>query len=431
MGFATAFFPRLLSSFGAPSVINFVHFGIVPIVFLIAILTTKTTNGKAIRIVWTLVAGILFFLGCMVVSTLQNQAGIINLFLQFIFQIEPFMLLAAIVSIPFSQEKLRTFQYWLFGFALFNLLLAIAQSILLPIGIYPKPAGGTLADNITGVFGGGGGSAANYVSCTVSFYIALYFFNRFKHLSLWIRIIPLLGALYQIQVSDSKQVFLALAAGWGLMVATKVQQPLRLFLYGSLGFVGVLGFSWALLNLDWEFLGPYQNWINRPIWGWDGLAAQTKFAAFRIIPSYYETPLNWLFGLGPGHTATRLGGWLIESYKDMLAPLGATTHPASSDFWQVINTTYLPQESTIYFPMFTWVGFWGDEGIFGLGAYLYLCFIVWRRICVDDFGKFLLLSTASFGFILTQMEEPGHMLTVACLLGLGWQEEQIKPAESL
>jgi hypothetical protein len=81
--------------------------------------------------------------------------------------------------------------------------------------------------------------------------------------------------------------------------------------------------------------------------------------------------------------------------------------------------------------MFTWVGFWGDEGIFGLGAYLYLCFIVWRRICVDDFGKFLLLSTASFGFILTQMEEPGHVLTVACLLGLRWQEEQIKPTESL
>jgi hypothetical protein len=61
-------------------------------------------------------------------------------------------------------------------------------------------------------------------------------------------------------------------------------------------------------------------------------------------------------------------------------------------------------------------------GIVGLGAYLYLCSVVWRRVCVDDFCKFLLLSTAGFGLIITQMEEPGHMLTVACLLGLRWHE---------
>ena len=327
---------------------------------------------------------------------------------------------------------MRRFQYWLFGFALFNLLLAIAQSILLPIGIYPKPAGGTIQDNITGVFGGGGGSAANYVSCTVSFYFALYFFNRFKHLSLWKRILPLLGALYQVQVSDSKQVFLALAVGWGLLSATKVDKPVRFFLYVSVGFIGILCFIWALLNLESEFLAPYQNWINRPIWGWDGLAFQTKFAALDIIPSYFETPVNWLFGLGPGHTATRLGGWFLRDirYEKLLMPLGATVHPASSDFWEVISTSYLPQESTIYFPMFTWVGIWGDVGILGLGSYLYLCSVVWRRICVDDFGKFLMLSTASFGFILTQMEEPGHMLTVACLLGLRWQEEQTKSTQN-
>ena len=67
------------------------------------------------------------------------------------------------------------------------------------------------------------------------------------------------------------------------------------------------------------------------------------------------------------------------------------------------------------------MGLWGDLGIVGIGAYLYLGFIAWQKVCVDDFGRFLLLSTASFGWILTQMEEPGHMLTVACLLALQWQ----------
>lgn len=424
VGFATAFFPRLLASFGAPSVINFAHFGTIPFAFFITVLTTRTRDSEAIKITYQLLAGILLFLTCMFASALLNGAGIVNIFLQFMFQVEPFMLLAAMIAVPLRSQGLRKFQYWLLGFALFNLLLAIAQSILLPIGLYPKPEGGTLADNIGGVFGGGGGSAANYISCTVSFYFALYFFNQFKHLSLWIRLLSLLGALYQIQVSDSKQVFLALAAGWGLLAATKVEKPARLFLYVTVGFVAILGFSWALLNLESEFLSPYQNWINRPIWGWDGLAAQTKFAGLRIVPSYFENPLDWLFGLGPGHTATRLGGWFLrhKTYTRLLIPLGATVHPATEDFWEVISTTFLPQESTVYFPMFTWMGIWGDVGIVGLAAYLYLCFVVWQRVCVDDFGKFLMLSTFSFGWILTQMEEPGHMLTVACLLALRFQE---------
>ena len=101
-------------------------------------------------------------------------------------------------------------------------------------------------------------------------------------------------------------------------------------------------------------------------------------------------------------------------------------HPASADFWRVVETSYLPQESTVYFPLFTWAGIWGDLGILGLGAYLYLCSVVWCKLCLDDFGKFLLLSSASFGFILTQMEEPGHMLSVACLLGLSWLEAHEK-----
>jgi len=424
IGFATAFFPRLLVSFKAPSIINFFHFGVIPGIFLIAILTTRTRDRKAIRVVFELLLGMFIFLTCMIASALLNGAGLVNIFLQFMFQAEPFMLLAAIISIPFSGERLRKFRYWLLGFALFNLFLAIIQSILMPIGIYPKPQGGTLEDNITGVFGGGGGSAANYISCSVSFYFSLYFFNHFQHLSLWTRIMPFLGAVYQIQVSDSKQVLLGLVVGWGLLAATKVEKPVRLLGYITVGFIAILSLSWALSNLESEFLEPYQNWTNRPIWGWDGLAAQTKFAAFRIVPSYFKTPLDWLLGLGPGHTATRLGAWVLKDYKALLMPLGATIHPATQEFWNVIESTYLPKESTIFFPMFTWVGIWADVGIVGLSSYLYLCSIVWRRICVDNFCKFLLLSTAALGFIITQMEEPGQMLTISCFLGLRWHEER-------
>ena len=424
IAFATAFFPRLLSSFGAPSIINFVHFGTIPGAFLVAILTTRLKDRKRVSIVWELLAGLLILLATLLASALFNEAGIVNALLQFMFQAEPFMFVAALIALSLTEERIDKIHSWLLGFALFNLVLAILQSVLMPIGIYPKPKGGTIQDNITGVFGGGGGSAANYVSCNVSFYFSLYFFSQFRQFPFWVRMLPLLGALYQIQVSDSKQVFLGLVVGWALLALTKVERPVKLLAYFSVGLIAILIFSWALQNLESEFLEPYQNWVNRPIWGWTGLAVQTKFAAFRIIPSHFDSPLNWLFGLGPGHTVTRLGGWFLtkdKALQSLLMPLGATVHPASLEVWEVVNTSFLPQESTVYFPLFTWAGFWGDAGFVGVLAYLYLCSIVWRRICKDDFSKFLILSTASFGWILTQMEEPGHLLTVACLIALKWQ----------
>ena len=423
IGFATAFFPRLLTYFGAPSPINFVHFVIIPSVFGMALLTTRVKDRKQISVFWELIAGIWLLLACTMMSALVGNAGAINAYLQFMLQVEPYLLLVAIMAIPLRGETLRRFTYWILGFALFNLVLALLQSVLLPLGIYPHK-GGTLADNTAGVFASGPGSAGNYVSCTVSIYCALYFFQQFKTIPLWIRIGGLLGALYQTQVSDSKQVFLALVLGAALIPLTKVKRPTKLLAYLIPTILGLSAILWMLYNIEADFLSAYQNWINRPIWGWDGTVAQTKLAAFHIVPSHFETPLSWLFGLGPGHTVTRLGGWMLPKYASLLSPLGATTHPASAEVFQVVYDGWIAKESTIFFPLFTWAGVWGDLGIVGLGAYVYLGSIVWRRICVDDFCKFLLLSSVVFGFILTQMEEPGHMLIVACLLGLRWHEER-------
>ena len=67
----------------------------------------------------------------------------------------------------------------------------------------------------------------------------------------------------------------------------------------------------------------------------------------------------------------------------------------------------------MFSPLFGWAGIWGDLGWFGLGTYLYLGFIVWRNLCLDDFSRFLVLTVVVYGFFLTQMEEPGFMLTIA------------------
>jgi hypothetical protein len=432
VGFATAFFPRLLTYFGAPSPLNFLHFLVIPVVVVVALFTTKVKEHKQIKIAWELMFGLGILLACNIVSAMVNNAGIPNIILQFMFGGEPYLLLFSIMIVPFNNESLRRFRNWILGFCFFNLLLALAQSVLLPIGLYPGSQGGQLiSDNTAGVFAAKGGSAGNYVSATVSLYFGLYFFNVVKTASLRIRIAVFLGAFYQTYISDSKQIFVGLFIGWLMVILTKVKRPIKILLYIIPLILIVIAFYWALVYTDWAFLDPYRNFTtNRAgqnLYGPDGEATRLKFAAFRIIPSFFTSPLNWMLGLGPGHSASRLGGWVMRDYKSLLLPLGATTHPNVDAFWELISgpNGWLARESTMYFPMFTWVGIWGDLGFVGLGVYVYLGFIVWRRICVDDFGKFLILSTAVLGCILTQMEEPGQMLTIACFLGLRWHEKRL------
>ena len=76
-------------------------------------------------------------------------------------------------------------------------------------------------------------------------------------------------------------------------------------------------------------------------------------------------------------------------------------------------------------PLFGWAAIWGNIGFLGLGAYLYLGSIVWRRIAVDDFSQFSVLNVIVNGLIFSQMEEPGYMIVVAGLIALQWQQKQI------
>jgi hypothetical protein len=115
---------------------------------------------------------------------------------------------------------------------------------------------------------------------------------------------------------------------------------------------------------------------------------------------------------------------MLVDYWNLLGPLGATIHPASQAVWVTWRGYYL--DSSFFSPLWGWVGIWGDSGLLGLAAYLYLGSIVWRRLCTDDFSKFMLLTVLVNGFIFTLMEEPGYMLSMAMVVGLRWQEHQIQ-----
>lgn len=419
--FSTAFFSRIFCSITrAPSVLNHLHFVTVPFAVAVVLTTTHLKDQKQISIARTLLSGLLIMFGVMTASALLNNAGTINVVFDFLVLGEPFMLLLAIVSIPLPLASFKRFRNWIIGSSFTNLALAFIQRPLLASGRIS--AGGLDAtDGMAGVFFGAG--AGNYVSTTISLYFALYYLIRVKTVPIWLRLATLFAALCQLQLSDSKQVLFAFIIGWFLLALANFKDVRKIITYLITIAVVITAFYWCIQNL--EAFAAFKNYVEKQgIYGPDGAATQIKTAAFRIIPSYYQSPLNWLLGLGPGHTVGRLGGWLIKENWGILGPLGATVHPASADVWNAVWNSWIAQESTMFSPFFGWAGIWGDLGFLGIGAYLYLSFLVWRYLCLDNFSKFILLSVFVFGLIFTQMEEPGFMLFTAAFIGIRWHEER-------
>jgi hypothetical protein len=420
--FVSIFYPRLLDSIGFPSTINFVHFIIVPFTFGVAIFTTTVKNKKQINITWEIAVGCLLFFGVNVGSALLNRAGVINVFLQFVLLTEPYMLLLAIICLPLSQAHLVKLRAWFLISAAINVVLAIAQYFLMTARILPVYSM-SLPDNVQGVFYLTG--AGNYVSASISIAAALYYFLDAKKVTVGFRVFWLLAAFYQLLISDSKQILIVFAIAWALLVLTKFDKVDKFLFYVVAFTLFLTAFFWAVENLDFEALSAFKYWFGRTeLYGTDGEAVNAKMAGANIIISYFKSPLNWWFGLGPGHTIGRVGGWILRDYAPLLAPLSPTIHPATQEIWNALNSNWLVLESSMFAPIFSWVGLWGDLGFLGLGAYFFLAAVTWRRLCKDDLSKLLMLTMLVYGCIFTQVEEPGQSLTVALMIGLQWHQRQ-------
>jgi hypothetical protein len=420
LAFTTAFFPRLLDAAGVPSTVNFVHFATVSFCCGVALVKTRARNRQQIAITGTLIWGLLILLGVMIVSALLNDVGPINVVMHFLMLGEPFLLLIAIICTPISPINLKRLKNWIAVCAFINLLLAYIMWPVTYADLLPRNGMG-YEDSIQGVFYLSG--AGNTVSTSVSLTFACYFLVNAKNVSLLFRLLLLAAALVQLIISDSKQiVFVFLLAGV-IFALTKIKELSKAIIYAILFVIFISVFLWCVENLE-AFLA-FKQWMARSeLYGPDGEVTITKTSIFRLAPSYYQSPLNWLFGLGPGHTVGRLGGWMLRDYAHLLQPLGSTIHPASMDVWRILETSLVAKDSTMFSPFFGWAGIWGDLGFLGLGAYLYLGSIVWRRLCLSDMFRFLLLTVFVFGLVFTQMEEPGYMLFVATLIGLQWHEQQ-------
>lgn len=420
--FSTVFYSRIFCSItGAPSVLSHAHFAFIPLVVWITLTTTPTKDPKQLKLVFSFLLGLFIFFVAILASAFWNHAGLINAVVSFAMLGEPLMFLVAIICIPMSHSSFQRIKKWLMWSVVINFLLAAVQKPLIDSGkLYADGFNGT--DGCGGVFFVSG--AGNYISASVSFAFAIYFFVNEKKTALWIRLIVVGAAFWQLLFSDSKQLVFAYLVAWLLLIvltSTNIVQTLKLLI--SVILVGAI-FFWCVQNL--EAFKAFTAWARPELYGRDGEAWYAKFYSIRLISSQMTSPLDWLFGLGPGHTVSRLGGWFIRDYWSLFAPLGGTTTNIGMDSRNFVNTFWLTYSSSLFSPIFGWAGVWGDLGWLGLGSYLYLAYLVWHHFGLDTSLKITLLSILVLGFIFTQLEEPGYMVSIALILGLAWQEKRLK-----
>ncbi|HCF29688.1 MAG TPA: hypothetical protein DEV81_21355, partial [Cyanobacteria bacterium UBA11049] len=409
--------PRVLTLLNFPSVVNLVHLGIIPWVCFFTIFKTKTRSKSQIAIAQAIFFGLAILLTVMVASALLNSAGAINIVVDFLLLGEPFMMLLALISIPMSLARIERFKTLLIYSGFINTLFAFVQRYALKLQTRPG-----LSDNIKGVFIAQG--AGHVIGASVALTFGVYYFLYAKTVPIWIRTIVLFATFWHLLLADAKQVLLTLVLAWVLLLLTKFKDIQQAIKYLSVAIIVIFVLIWCVQNVP--AFQAFNTWMRPEIYGPNGEATKLKLATFSLVPSYYHSPLNPLFGLGPGHTVGRLGGWMLLEYADLLQPLGSTTHPATSAVWAAVAASWLGDQSSMFSPLFGWAGIWGDLGFIGLGAYLYLWFLVWCFVCKDDFSRFLVFCVFTFGLVFSQMEEPGYMLYVVSLIGLRWQEHRYR-----
>ena len=424
--FATAFFSRILDYAGVPSLINFFHFIAISFACVFTLANSQIRDPQRVRVIWNLIVGLFIFFTTIVISAFINRAGAINAVLDFVLLTEPFLLILSMMALSLSMEQFLKFRRWLIGFLFSHLFIAYAQKYIFRVDTWEhlnlEPS-----DRIQGVFFLSG--AGHVVGASVSLTFALYYLISAKETPLWFRIVVALAAIWHVILSDAKQVILAFMVAGIILFLLKLNDIGLFIQYVLAGSSFGYAFWWCTQNL--EAFKAYNTWSDPELYGPDGDATLLKTVAFRVIPSHYESILNWFFGLGPGHTVGRLGGWMVHQYKDLLTPLGVTIHQASFDVWSEVSRYFIGSRSSMFSPLFGWAGIWGDLGLVGLATYLYLAWLVWHYVCVEDISKFFLLTVFVFGLIFSQMEEPGYMLSVAAIIGLRWQEIQLKKQQRM
>jgi glycosyltransferase involved in cell wall biosynthesis len=394
LALALSTFSRLLvASLGVPSAVNFLHFPVVGGLFLFSLWRLE-------RVAAPIHIGCTALFLIYIVSAWVNGAGAVNAIIGFMLLSEPFLLFAVLVNARPNESSIRRLGWGLLALAVVQIPIALAQ--------WPQAIAARNADLVQGTFTGM--VAGHHILGGVAMVGALHLLRWPRTCPGWIRW-PLAALLFGVVViSDTKQVMLAFLVGYAVVRASSLRSVAQASRWAVRIAVLILGVYVAQRLAGTH---TYFHQIGNVISGFAG-----KLVVFPILVDHFDSIANWVFGVGPGHGVSRMGGWLLEKYWHVLEPLGATRTEIAAEAWQASGQ--LGHRSSFFIPLFSWAAIFGDVGVAGVAVYGALMWLTLRRFCVDDTGRIMVVSIFCLGLLFEWLEEPNFMLYALAVIAQSW-----------
>lgn len=382
---------------GLPRLANFAHLPLVLLLFLVS-LRRLTAAARPLAV------GCLLLAAVFLLSAMVNEAGLINAVVGYLLLCEPLLLLTVLVNSRPRRFEVRQLGRALLFLGLAQVPFALAQT---PIAIQYQDS-----DLVKGTFVGM--VVGHHIAGSIALAGAAFVLSAFSVRPYWLQwLLALLLFLVTI-LSDSKQAIAAALAAAILAWAVRAGR-------GSGRVAGAAGLTVAIGAVLVIFAVLYpQAYFFHLGYVWLGLVG--KLAVVPLLASHFESAWQWLLGVGPGHGVSRLGGWLLERYWTVLGSLGATRGEIATLAWGISGR--YGHVSSIFSPLFSWAGVFGEIGLAGLLAYLLMLLHIFRRFCVDELSRGLLLALLPLGLLFEWLEEPHLTLYLMAVIAQRWLAQQ-------
>ncbi len=397
---------RAAVAIGAPHFLNFAHFPLVAGAVLVASWKGRSPSPAARM----LGAGILGFLAVNLLSWLINGGEPLRPVLNWLVLSEPFLLVYALLKAAPEARWIPKLWRLILALGFVQVVLGVYQWQRLSHG-NPDLVQGSFIRSGTGAHVAGsvvllGVMVAVSQACTAK--------QMRARLLLFAMAAPLLGLSV---IADAKQVILCFMPGLLLAILSCTRlRPSQL--------LAPLGFASLLFYLAFLLYPPLQIIANQPFVA-EGLAGKAE-GATTIASMLSRRPGGWLLGLGPGDTVSRVA--LLTPDADLdpgssVAALGLKTAPETRQLLALSQSNYIWSSSSVWSPVCSWFGLFGDLGLAGLALYLFMARGLWKALGGEKTwpsaaAKGSLVMVLGLGCVYDWLEEPAFTLLVGLIVSL-------------
>jgi hypothetical protein len=384
---------------------NFVHYPLVLVVALLA--AAESPAGAPGR--RPLELGVLSLLAVALVSWLINGGDLLRPFLDWLVFAEPLLVIYAIMLMP--QVPARAGFLWALALG-----LLFAQ---LPLAVYQGTRFG-FSDPVQGIFIGLGSGAhvAGAVSLVGSLACTARGLSKRKPAAVVAWLTGAVALFSVAYIADAKQVIMAWIPALLLLLAASTRQRATWVLAGLPILVVVL----------LAFLEPPSALQRAFDWNLISQGAAGKLNAFSVIAERLSSSwVEWLIGLGPGNSVSRVATMGLDAFVKHDSPvylLGLGPAATTVELWNLTASNPLYASSSVWSFVSSWLGLLGDLGLAGMAAYLASVAAVWARLrgrvgwepaAARSAQQMMIL----LAFLYSWLEEPGYTVMAALVIGLG------------